>query len=139
MKRYDLEDTGYGGEADFIMTEDPEGEWVKYEDVKGIEKLGFGRVHCALCEADLSKGNHLPSCPLLQTKHDGIEPPRGVLATGGIVSEEAMDKIREALGIGRATKIQISPEEGEFIDSRPVDYKRWLPRIIRDLVRRRTP
>lgn len=25
-------------------------------------------------------------------------------------------------------------EEGEFIESRPVDWKRWMPRLIRDLI-----
>ena len=72
----------------------------------------------------------------------GIEPLTVVSATGEVVSEEAMEKIRASIqrtyvGVSNAEKPEILPE-GEFVDSRPVDYKRWLPRIIRDLVRRRT-
>ena len=33
MKRYDLEDTGSPSESYFMMIEEPDGEWVKYEDV----------------------------------------------------------------------------------------------------------
>ena len=55
-----------GGEikVESEMVEHPHGEWVKRRDVEEIEKLGFGRVHCALCGADLSKGNHKPTCEL---------------------------------------------------------------------------
>ena len=34
MKRYDLEDTSYCGRCEYGMVEDPEGEWVKWEDVE---------------------------------------------------------------------------------------------------------
>ena len=33
MKRYDLEDTSYCGRGEYGMVEDPEGEWVRWEDV----------------------------------------------------------------------------------------------------------
>ena len=36
MKRYDLEDTSYCGRGEIEMVEDPQGEWVKYEDIRGI-------------------------------------------------------------------------------------------------------
>ena len=40
MKRYDLEDIGFGGEQDKVMTEDPEGEWGKYIDwLQSMQKL----------------------------------------------------------------------------------------------------
>jgi len=34
VKRYDLEDTSYCGRCEYGMVEDPEGEWVKWEDVE---------------------------------------------------------------------------------------------------------
>ena len=39
MKRYDLEDTSYCGRGEYGMVEDPDGEWIKYEDVK--EAIGI--------------------------------------------------------------------------------------------------
>ena len=36
MKRYDLEDTSYCGRGEMEMVEEPEGEWVKWEDVKTV-------------------------------------------------------------------------------------------------------
>ena len=36
MKRYDLIDTSYSGRCEMEMVEDPQGEWVKYEDIRGI-------------------------------------------------------------------------------------------------------
>ena len=69
MKRYRL----FSGKLFFdpvdTLEEHPNGEWVKYEDVKGIEKIGFGRTKCALCHADLAQGNHYNSCELIKDKH----------------------------------------------------------------------
>jgi len=48
--------------------EDINGKWVKYEDVEGIEKIGFGRTVCALCHADLAHGNHYNTCELTGIK-----------------------------------------------------------------------
>jgi len=36
MKRYELEDTGTPCEPYNMMVEYPDGEWIKYEDAKGI-------------------------------------------------------------------------------------------------------
>ena len=66
MKRYDLINTGFADLPEIEMVEADCGEWVMYDDVEGIEKIGFGRVHCALCGADLSKGNHEIDCALFK-------------------------------------------------------------------------
>ena len=74
MKRYTKLKTiipHYSG-SDYVienrMVLRSDGEWVKYEDVKGIEKIGFGRTKCALCHADLAQGNHYNSCELIKGK-----------------------------------------------------------------------
>ena len=64
-ERYETRtEMGVSHKVEGFMSGDPQGEWVKREDVEGIEKLGFGRVHCALCGSDLSKGNHSSTCEL---------------------------------------------------------------------------
>jgi len=78
LKRYDFtsDDTCHAG---CRIEEFEDGEYVKYNDVKAVKKLGFGRVHCALCGADLSKGNHYESCPIIQPDEDVEGQPFGVL------------------------------------------------------------
>ena len=44
MKRYDLSDGGIRGNFDLVMSEHPRGEWVKWEDVKGL-------IECQVLEA----------------------------------------------------------------------------------------
>ena len=44
-----------------------DGAYVKYEDIEALLKLGFGRVHCGACGADMSKGNHLKDCYIIST------------------------------------------------------------------------
>ena len=61
------------------MDESETGEYVKYEDVKSVERLGIGAVHCGSCGADMSNGNHLESCYIVQTNIDGIGQPFGVM------------------------------------------------------------
>ena len=53
-------------DVDNAMAESATGEWVKYEDVEAVERLGFGKVHCGSCGADMSKGNHRPKCWILK-------------------------------------------------------------------------
>ncbi len=44
MKRYNLEETGVPYEmSDRILEEDPEGEWVKWEDMKHLIEVSDSR------------------------------------------------------------------------------------------------
>lgn len=44
IKRYDIKAfTGYGNSADWEEEEDPDGEWVKYEDIKHLMKEEDGK------------------------------------------------------------------------------------------------
>lgn len=74
MKRYELT----SGE----LLEKEDGSLVKYKSVERIKKLGFGRTHCALCGADLSMGNHSPSCRLVE-RDIGLREKLGRLLRAG--------------------------------------------------------
>ena len=39
MKRYNLEETGQPYESDRQMVEDPDGEYIKWEDIKEIDQI----------------------------------------------------------------------------------------------------
>ena len=41
MKRYDFEDTGLPGYPEYMMLENEDGEWVKYEDAQIAIEVSF--------------------------------------------------------------------------------------------------
>ncbi|MFH2074481.1 MAG: hypothetical protein ABIJ57_03915 [Pseudomonadota bacterium] len=41
--------------------------------------------------------------------------------------------LKSYTGLRGAQRVKLLPEEKDFISKREVDYKRWLPKILRDL------
>lgn len=82
MKRYDLEDTGTPGEPWNQMIEDPQGEWVRYEEVRVLIETKPPNIELAECNCK----DHVPPfgkikeywiCPTHGYKFLGIPLERG--------------------------------------------------------------